>query len=336
MTTLAPDVLPSVSTQQLPARTSVRAARRALFKVVSAVVVLIAAASVTFFAQLIIPGDRATTILNLLNGRDQKWSDGELAPVNAKFGFDHSLIVQYLHYVGGFFKGDLGTSYTQYRPVTSVIGAQIVPSLVLTIGALVTAWIIALVVTVVTVKRGRVVTGAGSSFEAFTASLPHYWVCVILLVVFAVKIPIFPVIGGDGVWGTVLPVLTLAIPLSGFLGQVTRDEFDKVLDQPFVTSARARGMSDMGVRIRHALRHAILPAITLSGWAMGALISAGVVVELVFAKQGLGQVLVNAASSRDIPLVSGVVMVVALVYVVANFLVDVAYTIVDPRMKENA
>jgi peptide/nickel transport system permease protein len=333
MTTLAPDVLPSVSTQQLPARTSVRAARRALFKVVSAVVVLIAAASVTFFAQLIIPGDRATTILNLLNGRDQKWSDGELAPVNAKFGFDHSLIVQYLHYVGEFFKGDLGTSYTQYRPVTSVIGAQIVPSLVLTIGALVTAWIIALVVTVVTVKRGRVVTGAGSSFEAFTASLPHYWVGVILLVVFAVKIPIFPVIGGDGVWGTVLPVLTLAIPLSGFLGQVTRDEFDKVLDQPFIITARARGMGDTGIRLRHALRHAVLPAITLSGWALGALISGAVIAENIFGRPGIGQVLVTAVNTRDVPTVAGIVLVVAAVYIVANLLVDLAYALVDPRLR---
>ena len=95
-----------------------------------------------------------------------------------------------------------------------------------------------------TVRRGRILTGLGASFEAFTASLPHYWVGMLLLVAFAVQIPIFPVIGGDGVAGTVLPVLTLAIPLAGFLGQVPRDEFDKVLDQPFVTTARTRGMGD--------------------------------------------------------------------------------------------
>jgi peptide/nickel transport system permease protein len=332
MTTLAPDVLTSVSTG-LPARTSVRAARRVAIKVVSAVLVLIAAASVTFFAQLVMPGDRATTILNLQNGREQKWTSAELSPVNEKFGFDHPLVVQYLHYVGGFFKGDLGTSYTQYRPVTSVIGAQIVPSLVLTIGALVVAWVLALVVTVVTVKRGRFLTGFGSSLEAFTASLPHYWVGVILLVVLAVKIPIFPVIGGDGVWGTVLPVLTLAIPLSGFLGQVTRDEFDKVLDQPFITTARARGMGDTGIRLRHALRHAVLPAITLSGWALGALISGAVIAENIFGRPGVGQVLVTAVNTRDVPTVAGIVLVVAAVYIVANLLVDLAYALVDPRLR---
>ena len=195
----------------------------------------------------------------------------------------------------------------------------------LTAGALVVAWIFALVVTVLTVRRGRSVTGIGSSFEAFTASLPHYWVGVILLVVFAVKIPIFPVIGGDGLWGTVLPVLTLAIPLSGFLGQVTRDEFDKVLDQPFITTARARGMGDTAIRLRHALRHAVLPAITLSGWALGALISGAVIAENIYGRPGIGQVLVTAVNTRDVPTVAGIVLVVAAVYIVANLLVDLAY-----------
>jgi peptide/nickel transport system permease protein len=333
MTTIAPDVLASVGAPALPATSSVRAARRVAIKMLSAALVLIAAASVTFFAQLAIPGDRATIILNLQNGRDQKWSGSELSPVNHKFGFDHPLLSQYLHYVGGFFKGDLGTSYTQYRPVTSVIGAQIVPSLVLTLGALVVAWILAIVITVVTVKRGRYVTGAGSSLEALTASLPHYWVGVILLVIFAVKIPIFPVIGGDGLWGTVLPVLTLAIPLSGFLGQVTRDEFDKVLDQPFIITARARGMGDTGIRLRHALRHAVLPAITLSGWALGALISGAVIAENIFGRPGIGQVLVTAVNTRDVPTVAGIVLVVAAVYIVANLLVDLAYALVDPRLR---
>jgi peptide/nickel transport system permease protein len=307
--------------------------RRAAIKIVSAVVVLIAAASVTFFAQLLIPGDRATTILNLQNGRDQKWSAAELAPVNDRFGFDHPMLVQYLHYVGGFFTGNLGTSYTQFRPVTTVIGAQILPSLVLTVGALIVAWLIALAVTVLSVRRGRVLTGLGSSTEAFTASLPHYWVGVILLVVFAVKIPLFPVIGGNGVWGTVLPVLTLAIPLSGFLGQVTRDEFDKVLEQPFITTARARGMGDTAVRLRHALRHAVLPAITLSGWALGALISGAVIAENIYGRPGIGQVLVTAVNTRDVPTVAGIVLVVAAVYIVANLLVDLAYALVDPRLR---
>ena len=140
-------------------------------------------------------------------------------------------------------------------------------------------------------------------------------------------------IRGTGLAASVLPVLTLAIPLAGFLGQSTRDEFERELEQPFVTSARARGMSDTGVRLRHVLRHAVLPAVTLSGWALGALLSGAVIVESVFSRPGLGQVLVSAVNARDLPVVSGVVIFVALVYVVANVLVDLAYTLIDPRMR---
>jgi peptide/nickel transport system permease protein len=311
----------------------VKTLRRIVVKVAGAVLVLVAAASVTFFAQLLEPGSPATVILNQENGREQQWSAAQLAPVNRQFGFDRPLLVQYLHYIGGLFRGNLGTSYTQYRPVTQVIGSELVPSLVLTVAALVTAWVLTLAMTLLTVKRGRIVSAVGSTWEALTASLPTYWLGVVLLVVFAVEIRIFPVIGGTTPLGTVLPVLTLAIPLAGFLGQVTRDEFEKVLDQPFVTTARTRGMGDTRVRLVHALRHSVLPAITLSGWALGALVSGAVIVENVFGRPGIGQVLVNAVNTRDVPTVSGVVLVVAAVYVVANLLVDLAYAVIDPRLR---
>ena len=308
-------------------------ARRVLIKIVTAILVLAAAASVTFFAQLLVPGSRATAILNQQNGRAQQWTAAQLAPINHEFGFSKPLIVQYLDYVGGLFQGNLGTSYTQFKPVTQVIGDELVPSLVLTVGGLLTAWVLAVGVILLTAKRRRFISALGSTWEALTASLPTYWIGVVLLVVFAVEIRIFPVIGGTSAWGTVLPVLTLAIPLAGFLGQVMRDEFERVLDQPFITTARTRGMGDTAVRLVHALRHSVLPAITLSGWALGALVSGAVIVENLFGRPGIGQVLVTAVNTRDVPTVSGVVLVVAAVYVIANLLVDVIYVLVDPRMR---
>jgi peptide/nickel transport system permease protein len=306
--------------------------RRILVKVAASMVVVVAAASITFFAQLAVPGDRATALMNLQTGQDRKWTAEELAPLNEKYGFEDPIVVQYLDYVAGLLRGDLGTSYTQKRPVTEVIGGQLLPSLTLTVVALAVAWLLALGVTLLTVKRGRLLSGLGSAWEALTASLPHYWVGVVLLVVFAVQLRVFPIIGGTSAWGTVLPVLTLAIPLAGFLGQVTRDEFTQVLEQPFVTTARTRGMSDLGVRLRHVLRHAVLPAITLSGWALGALVSGAVITENIFGRPGIGQVLVTAVNTRDLPTVSGIVLVVAAVYVVANLLVDLAYAVIDPRL----
>lgn len=299
---------------------------------VSSVVVVVAAASITFFAQLAVPGDRATALMNLQTGQEKLWTEQELAPLNQKYGFDDPLVVQYLDYVTGLFRGDLGTSYTQKRPVTEVIGGQLLPSLTLTVAALAVAWLLAVGMTLLTVKRGRILSSLGSAWEALTASLPHYWVGVVLLVVFAVQLRIFPIIGGTGALGTVLPVLTLAIPLAGFLGQVTRDEFTHVLEQPFVTTARTRGMSDLGVRLRHVLRHAVLPAVTLSGWALGALVSGAVIAENIFGRPGIGQVLVTAVNTRDLPTVCGIVLVVAVIYVVANLLVDLVYALIDPRL----
>jgi len=322
-----------VASRRPSARPHARTARRILVKVVSAVFVLVAAASVTFFAQLLVPGSRATAILNQQNGRAQQWTAAQLAPVNHEFGFDKPILLQYLDYVGGLFRGNLGTSYTQYKPVTQVIGDELVPSLVLTVGGLAAAWVLALAVILLTAKRRRFISALGSTWEALTASLPTYWVGVVLLVVFAVEIRIFPVIGGTSPLGTVLPVLTLAIPLAGFLGQVMRDEFERVLDQPFITTARTRGMGDTAVRLVHALRHSVLPAITLSGWALGALVSGAVIVENLFGRPGIGQVLVTAVNTRDVPVVSGVVLVVAAVYVVANLLVDLVYVLVDPRLR---
>ena len=310
--------------------------RRAAIKVTSSVAVIVAAASVTFFAQLAVPGDRATTLMNLQTGQEKKWTAAELAPLHDRFGFDKPVIVQYLHYIGGLFRGDLGTSYTQKRPVAEVIGGQLLPSLTLTLAALAVAWVLALGVTLLTVKRGRFLSGLGSTWEALTASLPHYWVGVVLLVVFAVELRVFPIIGGTSALGTVLPVLTLAIPLAGFLGQVTRDEFVQVLDQPFVTTARTRGMSDISVRLRHVLRHAVLPAVTLSGWALGALVSGAVIAENIFGRPGIGQVLVTAVNTRDLPTVTGIVLVVATIYVIANLLVDLAYAVIDPRLARGA
>ncbi|WP_307793796.1 ABC transporter permease [Actinotalea soli] len=317
-----------------PRRTSPRAVlTRLVSRVLGAALVLLGAATVVFAVQTLLPGDRATLLLNLQTGEAIERTPEELAPINARFGFDDPVLVQYGSYVGGLLRGDLGTSFQQHEPVTQVIGGQILPTVQLALGALVLAWVLSLITVLATAGRRRWIAGLGSGLEAVAASLPHYWLGVILLVVLAVQAGWFPVMGGTDLAATVLPVLTLAIPLAGFLGQATRDELDRVLEQPFVLSARTRGMGDAAVRVRHALRHAVVPAVTLSGWALGSLLSGAVIAESVFSRPGLGQVLVTAVDSRDLPVVGGVVIFVALVYVVANLLVDLAYTVIDPRRR---
>lgn len=307
--------------------------KRIAWRVLGAIFVLWAAATFVFFIQQLLPGSQATLIKNQESGTQQTYSKDQLAPIEEKYGFDEPVMTQYVDYIKGLAHGDLGDSYQQHKPVLSIIGEQVGPTLVLTITSLILAWILALATILFTSRRRKAVSTLGSGWEIFSAGLPYYWLGVILLVVFSIELQIFPVQGGTSISGLVLPAITLAIPLAGFIGQVTRDEFEKVLDQPFVTSARARGMGDMAVRVKHVLRHSVLPAITLSGWALGALISGAVIVETVFARPGIGNMIVTAATNRDVPLVSGVVMLVAFIYVVANVLVDIAYAIVDPRLR---
>lgn len=288
------------------------------------------AATLTFIAQQIMPGDPAQTILG---GAGSRPSPEQLAAVREQYGFNNPALVQYLHYLGNLVRGDLGTSYILKQPVSDVIGHHLVPTLTLTVTALVASWVIAVAVTLLTAHRHPWLTSVGSGLEIFLAALPQYWLGIVLLVVVAIQLRLLPVVGDDGPAGLVLPALTLALPLAGYLGQVTRDEFSSAMEQPFAVSARARGMSDWGVRWRHALRHAILPGLTLSGWALGSLFSTAVIVESVFVRPGLGRVLVDAVTSRDMPVVMGVTLFVAAVYVLANLLVDIGFVRVDPRLR---
>lgn len=308
-------------------------ARRVLGRLAGVVGVLWGAATLTFIVEQLMPTDPAQTILG---GAGAKPTPEQLAAVRAQYGFDRPVIVQYLDYLGGLLRGDLGTSYVRKQPVSDIISQQIGSTLTLTITALVAAWVIAVLVTLLTAHRSRSLAALGSGVETLLAALPQYWLGIVLLVLFAFRLHWLPVVGDGGPEGMVLPALTLALPLAGFLGQVTRDEFSSAMEQPFAVSARARGMSDLGVRCRHALRHAVLPGLTLSGWALGSLFSTAVIVEAVFVRPGIGRVLVDAVTSQDMPVVVGVTLFVAAVYVLANLLVNLAFGRIDPRLRRTA
>ena len=304
-------------------------ARRILATIGSSALLLWAVATIVFFLQHLVPGDPAQTILG---GASANPPEETLQAVREQYGFDQPVLVQYGHFLAGLATGDLGESYTMKQSVVSIVAEQIVPTLQLTGAALLIAWAIAIALTLATAGRPGRWARIGSAIEVVFAALPHFWLGVVLLVVFAVMLQWLPVVD-DGPAGLVLPALTLGVPLGGFLAQVTRDEFDVALRQPFVLSALSRGARPGDVRWRQVLRHAALPGIALSGWGLGSLISGAVVVEVIFSRQGIGQVLVAAVTAQDLPLVIGVTFVVAAVYVLANILSDLASVLVDPRLR---
>lgn len=327
----------SVETGEVNATSSGAKKRLALGELVlkrlgGAIFVLWAVATLSFFALRLIPGDPVDA---LLGGPGSNATEETRQQARELYGLDQPLIVQYAQYLGRLVSGDLGTSFELKQPVAEIVAEQLGNTIILAALALVAAWVIALVLALWSAGGGRVAAAVSSFLEILSAAVPQFWLGTVLILIFAVGLRALPATSGNGtgVAGLVLPVLTLAIPLAGFLGQVMRESMVTAAASPFALSALARGESKTGVSLRHALRHAALPGIGLSGWAFGHLISGAVVVETVFGRPGLGRTLLQSVISRDISLVLGVVLVAAALYIVVTIISDIAERLADPRLR---
>ena len=305
-----------------------RALRWVVGRLAGAVLVLWAVATLIFFAVRLVPGDPAEAILG---GPGSQASAEALALVREQYGLDQPLVVQYLQQLGRLVTGDLGTSWSLRADVAGLLLEQLPGTLALALASLVVAWLIALGTARWATLGGRAASAVSSALEVVAAAVPHFWLASVLVLVFSTQLGLLPPVSTGTPVGLVLPVVTLAIPVAGFLGQVTRDSLLDAVSAPFAVTARARGESTSGLFRRHLLRHAALPGLALSGWAFGSLLSGAVVVESVFARPGLGRTLLGAVTLRDIPLVTGVALVSALSYVVVVALGDLAERAVDPR-----
>lgn len=303
--------------------------RYLLARIGSGLLVVWLALSLVFFVFRALPGSADLRLLLGANGREL--SAEQIATARADLGLDQPILTQYLTYFGDLLHGDLGTSYLLKKPVSEIVFAPFGATLVLTLAALVLAWLLALGGTVATSGRRAIIESPARVVEIVAASMPQFWLGIVLLVVFAIGLHWFPVAGGNDLRALVLPAFALAIPIAGLLAQLSRQTFEEALEQHFVLSARARGFSDLQVRLRYALRHALTPALALSGQAVGWLIGGAIIIEEIFARPGIGRVIFQAVNARDLPVILGVVVVVAIGYVVVNILVDLLQRVIDPR-----
>ncbi len=291
-------------------------------------------ATVVFFA-LRATGDPLEAILG---GPGSQASPEATERAISEYGLDRPLIVQYVVQLARVATLDLGDSYARRQPVADLIAAQLPATLLLAVLALALAWALAttgaMLAAVARGRTARVTTRILRGLELVATVMPQFWLGAVLIVVFAGGLGILPATSPAGsAAGLILPVVTLAVPIAGFLGQTMQDSLDDADHSPFATTARARGASEIRVLLSHTLRHASLPAIALSGWAFGSLLSGAVVVEALFARPGIGRLLLDAATARDVPLVLGAVVVVALMYVVVVTASDALELLVDPRLR---
>lgn len=302
--------------------------RLVLTRLSTSAIVLLAAVTATFLAVYASPGHT----VDLLLGED-RGNERLRAEVTALWGLDRPLLVQYAAYVLGLLRGDLGTSYQLRRPVVDVLGEQLGSTVLLTFTAFGLAVAIALTVAVLTSGRGGIVRRIASGAELVLLSIPSFWIGIVLLAVFAFQLGWFSVSGGNGWRSLALPALALAIPIAGLLSQVLREGLDRALHEPFALTARSRGLSQLQVRSRHALRHASLPGLQIAGIVVGSLLGGAVIVEQVFGRPGLGGITVEAVYAKDLPVVLGVGLVAAATFVIVSTAVDLLSLVLDPRLR---
>ena len=290
----------------------------------------------TFGLLWLVPGDPAAIFL------DSSATPEELARVRQTLGLDQSFLVRMGQFYARLLSGDLGTSLLLNKPVTDAILERLPVTLSLAALAFLFSAALGMAAGILAaLKRGR---GADQSLMALALlglSIPEFWLGLVLIWGLAVAFPVFPAGGyaplsdGFGPWARhiALPAFTLACVQIGFIARMTRSSMLEVLSQDFIRTARAKGLSEPAVVLRHGLGNAMVPIITVMGIMVGALLGNAVVTEQVFSIPGVGRLIIGAVLSRDFPVIQGSLLFLALIYLAANILVDVLYAAVDPRVR---
>ncbi|AXL12459.1 ABC transporter permease [Microbacterium foliorum] len=291
------------------------------------VIVLWGAATLVFLAFRVIPGDPVSVML----GPQAQVSDAVKDGIRAELGLDRPPLEQYLSFISQLARGDLGESYQLRMPVTEVIGRQLGSTLQLSALALVIAVVLALAAALLV--RGQVARAVAAGIELVILSSPVFWIGLLLLSVFAFGLGWFPVSGARNPATIVLPAVTLALPVAALLSQVLRDGLVQAERMPFADTVRARGAGGSWFTLRHGLRHGAANAMTLAAYLTGSVLGGAVLVETVFARSGLGRVTLAAISNRDLPVITGVILFSAIVFVVVNLVVELLHPLLDPRLR---
>jgi peptide/nickel transport system permease protein len=284
--------------------------------------------TLVFFLVHLIPGDPVELMLG------ETASGADLTRLRAALGLDRPLGEQYARFVGGLARGDLGRSFFYRKPVAAVIAGALPATALLAAAALAVALALALPIGILAaVRRDRFADRAAMIGSLLGVSMPNFWLGPLLIILFSFRLGWLPVSGREGAASLVLPALTLGTSLAAILARMTRASMLDVLGEDYLRTARAKGVREPVVIGRHALRNALLPVVTIVGLQFGALLSGAVITENVFAWPGVGTLLIQAISARDYPLVQGCVLVIALCYVAVNFLTDLLYALIDPRVR---
>jgi ABC-type dipeptide/oligopeptide/nickel transport system permease component len=284
--------------------------------------------TMVFFLIHIVPGDPVEQMLG------EGAAPGQAAQLRHSLGLDRPLYVQYGRYLADVVRGDLGQSFKFQAPVRHVIFERYPATLQLAFLALLVCAAIAIPAGVIAAhRRGSNEDGAIGVFTLLGLAVPNFALGPLLITLFSIKLGWLPVSGRGGALNYILPAATLGAALAAILTRMVRSSMLEELSSDYVRTARAKGLSTTAVLLRHALRNALIPIITILGLQFGTLLAGTIVTETIFSWPGIGRLTVMAISSRDYPLLQGCILVIALSYVLVNLLTDVFYAYIDPRVR---
>ena len=298
------------------------------------VLVVWLAFTLSFFLLYVLPSDSASLLFDPTQTGGSGDGTASVDRMREYYGLDKSVWEQYAMRLGGVLRGDFGISVRTGESAWSMVTAVLPNTLVLAALALVLAICFALGVALLTVQdRFRRLAGLAASLPSVAVSAPVFLVGLLLIHVFAMRLGWFPVIGGDGLSGLVLPAVTLAVPVGAPIAQLLVRNLAREMEAPYVTVLRAQGASTMWILRKNALKNACLPALTIAGLTLGHLIGGTVIVETVFSRSGVGRLTETAVRTQDLPLIQAIVVLGAVVFSLVNLAVDVIYPLLDPRVK---
>jgi peptide/nickel transport system permease protein len=284
---------------------------------------------VVFLMLFLIPGDPASIYVG-----EQTATPERLAEIRRVMGLDRPLHVQYADFLWKALHGDLGRSLQTNRPVTDEILTRLPSTVVLALAAMAFAVVLGGGLGLVSgLRQNTLVDTLAMAVALFGVSVPVFWLALLLIMLFAVHLQWLPATSGPGWRGLVLPAVSLALLSAATLARLVRASLLEVLQLEYLTTARAKGLSRTVVVLRHAVPNAVIPVITAMGLQFGALLSGAVITETIFARPGLGKLVVDSIQNKDLPTVQGVVLVLALIYIAMNLLVDLSYAVIDPRIR---
>ena len=296
-------------------------------------IVLWLVSTLTYFMVHVTPGDTAKAIIVSVYGEDAV-SEETLERVRDKFDLNRPVDVQYLEWLKDVATGNLGTSYKYDKPVLQMLAVRVLNTIVLGGAAFLLSVIIALPIGILSALRHNGILDHGvRGFVLLTSSFPSFWIALILIIIFSIRLKLLPVSGMTGAASIVLPAVTLSVGMVATTTRMMRSSMLDVLGQDYITVAKLKGLKPGKIVWGHAIRNAIPPIVTVLGLQIGHILGGAVIVENIFSWPGIGALFIDAVNAKDLPMIEGCVLLITFGYAIVNVIVDIIYACIDPRVR---